>query len=201
MKYAAAMLCGFATIASGQVVNIDAKVDCTGAGGAQTLPLNAGVYLLAPIGPPEGLFTAWNAWGTSATGCDPSGAGCTTGWIHGYLVETDRELAHLWVGPFATPEQALGAASAVRIRLCEPATVRFFVNDTPCGDNGGGISLRVEPDPCPADVDLSGSLDFFDFLAFQNLFATENPLADMDCSGDLDFFDFLAFQNLFAAGC
>ena len=55
--------------------------------------------------------------------------------------------------------------------------------------------------PCYADCDGSGSLDFFDFLCFQNLFAAQDPAADCDDSGGLDFFDFLCFQNAFAAGC
>jgi hypothetical protein len=52
-----------------------------------------------------------------------------------------------------------------------------------------------------ADCDGSGSLDFFDFLCFQDLFAAGDPEADCDGSGSLDFFDFLCFQDLFAAGC
>ena len=54
---------------------------------------------------------------------------------------------------------------------------------------------------CYADCDGSGSLDFFDFLCFQNEFAAGAAYADCDQSGSLDFFDFLCFQNEFAAGC
>jgi sugar lactone lactonase YvrE len=54
---------------------------------------------------------------------------------------------------------------------------------------------------CRADLDGDGQLTFFDFLAFQNLFAAGDLRADFDGSGALDFFDFLAFQNEFAAGC
>jgi hypothetical protein len=54
---------------------------------------------------------------------------------------------------------------------------------------------------CYADCDGSGGLDLFDFLCFQNLFATGDLYADCDESGALDLFDFLCFQNLFAAGC
>ncbi|MFG0284184.1 MAG: LamG-like jellyroll fold domain-containing protein [Phycisphaerales bacterium JB039] len=55
--------------------------------------------------------------------------------------------------------------------------------------------------PCYADCDGSGGLDFFDFLCFQNAFATGDPYADCDATGVRDFFDFLCFQNEFAAGC
>lgn len=58
----------------------------------------------------------------------------------------------------------------------------------------------VEP-ACRADCDGSGALDIFDFLCFQNLFATGDPAADFDGDGRLTIFDFLDFQNLFAAGC
>ena len=54
---------------------------------------------------------------------------------------------------------------------------------------------------CYADCDKSGSLDFFDFLCFQNEFAAKTAYADCDGSGSHDFFDFLCFQNEFAAGC
>lgn len=54
---------------------------------------------------------------------------------------------------------------------------------------------------CPADLDGDGELTFFDFLAFQNLFAAGDLRADFTGDGALDFFDFLAFQNEFAAGC
>jgi hypothetical protein len=54
---------------------------------------------------------------------------------------------------------------------------------------------------CYADCDDSGELDFFDFLCFQNAFASGDPYADCDDSGSLDFFDFLCFQDEFAAGC
>jgi hypothetical protein len=54
---------------------------------------------------------------------------------------------------------------------------------------------------CRADLTGDGLLDFFDFLAFQNLFAAGDPQADFTGDGVLDFFDFLAFQNEFGAGC
>ena len=54
---------------------------------------------------------------------------------------------------------------------------------------------------CYADCDGSGSLDFFDFLCFQDAFAAGDPYADCDGSGSLNFFDFLCYQNEFAAGC
>jgi hypothetical protein len=61
---------------------------------------------------------------------------------------------------------------------------------------------------CAADLDQStgcGTLDIFDFLGFQNRYASGNPIA---CNWDTstgpnvcDIFDFLGFQNDYAGGC
>ena len=56
-------------------------------------------------------------------------------------------------------------------------------------------------EPCYADLDGDGALTIFDFLSFQNLFATGSPEADCDDDGTLTLFDFLCFQNAFAVGC
>jgi hypothetical protein len=56
-------------------------------------------------------------------------------------------------------------------------------------------------EPCYADLDGDGALTIFDFLAFQNAFASGDPVADCDGDGALTLFDFLCFQNSFAAGC
>ncbi len=67
---------------------------------------------------------------------------------------------------------------------------------------GIGTDVRAyRTDRCRADLDGDGELTFFDFLAFQNLFASGDLRADFDGDGELTFFDFLAFQNEFAAGC
>ncbi|MFG0284394.1 MAG: GC-type dockerin domain-anchored protein [Phycisphaerales bacterium JB039] len=79
------------------------------------------------------------------------------------------------------PDTQLGAAAAYEIRA------GFLAAATDAG--------------CYPDCDGSGALDFFDFLCFQNAFATGKPAADCDASGVLDFFDFLCFQNEFAGGC
>ena len=56
-------------------------------------------------------------------------------------------------------------------------------------------------EPCLADLDGDGELSLFDFIAFQNLFATGDLQADLDGDGALTLFDFLEFQSLFAVGC
>jgi choice-of-anchor B domain-containing protein len=59
----------------------------------------------------------------------------------------------------------------------------------------------VKEETCYPDCDGDGTLDFFDFLCFQNAFLANDPYADCDGDGVLDFFDFLCFQNEFLAGC
>lgn len=54
---------------------------------------------------------------------------------------------------------------------------------------------------CRADLDGSGSLDIFDFLAFQTQFVQRDPAADLNLDTRFDIFDFLAFQDLFVIGC
>ncbi|MFG0282985.1 MAG: GC-type dockerin domain-anchored protein [Phycisphaerales bacterium JB039] len=54
---------------------------------------------------------------------------------------------------------------------------------------------------CPADLTRDRVLDFYDFIAFQNLFAAGDLRADFTGDGVLDVFDFLEFFNQFAAGC
>lgn len=60
---------------------------------------------------------------------------------------------------------------------------------------------RQAPGRCQADLDGDGTLTLFDFLTFQDAFATGRDTADLDCDGELTLFDFLAFQSLFAVGC
>ncbi|MFG0284135.1 MAG: hypothetical protein ACF8R7_06900 [Phycisphaerales bacterium JB039] len=69
------------------------------------------------------------------------------------------------------------------------------------GDQSAMFIARAVFGECYADCDGTGELDFFDFLCFQNAFATGDLYADCDGTGALDFFDFLCFQNAFAAGC
>ncbi len=80
-------------------------------------------------------------------------------------------------------------------------SIRLTGVETCFDDIESTVEAPVVCPDCLADCDESGSLDFFDFLCFQNMFAAESDCADCDDSGSLDFFDFLCFQNGFAAGC
>jgi Metallo-peptidase family M12B Reprolysin-like len=93
-------------------------------------------------------------------------------------------------GEFKLDAGAYSNAFRLRIRaLGNDGNDLWMVDDV-------SISTR-----CLADVTGDGTLDIFDFLAFQNLFVTSSPRADLTGDGTHDIFDFLAFQNMFVAGC
>jgi len=55
--------------------------------------------------------------------------------------------------------------------------------------------------PCPADLNNDGLLDFFDLQQFLNWYSAGDIRADLAPDGVLDFFDLQAFLNLYSAGC
>jgi outer membrane protein assembly factor BamB len=54
---------------------------------------------------------------------------------------------------------------------------------------------------CAADVNGDGALNILDFVAFQSLFTSGDPLADCNADAVLNILDFVCFQGLFVAGC
>jgi hypothetical protein len=54
---------------------------------------------------------------------------------------------------------------------------------------------------CPADLNADGNLDLLDFIAFQNAWVAQQPLADCDANGAFNVVDFVCFQDLFKGGC
>jgi hypothetical protein len=92
----------------------------------------------------------------------------------------------------------LGGVSAPPGARCE---VWAAGRDLEGSDLSTLVVRRPENSGCRADLTGDRVLDFFDFLAFQDLFAAGDLRADFTGEGVLDFFDFLAFQNEFAAGC
>ena len=93
------------------------------------------------------------------------------------------------------PLDAYGPAFRVRFSIPgSDLTDQWYIDD---------VLLQGKPalPDCRADLDGDGELTLFDFLAFQNAFASGDLLADFDDDGSLTLFDFLEFQNQFAAGC
>lgn len=59
----------------------------------------------------------------------------------------------------------------------------------------------VEPDPCPADINGDGELDFVDISAFLAAFGALDPIADLNGDGEYDFVDISEFLSSFGSGC
>lgn len=55
--------------------------------------------------------------------------------------------------------------------------------------------------PCPADLNGDGVLDFFDVSAFLIAFNAMDPIADFNNDGFFDFFDVSSFLVSYQAGC
>jgi hypothetical protein len=55
--------------------------------------------------------------------------------------------------------------------------------------------------PCPADLNGDGMLNFFDVSAFLSAYQAQNPIADFTDDGQFNFFDVSAFLSAYNAGC
>ncbi len=54
---------------------------------------------------------------------------------------------------------------------------------------------------CPADLNMDGTLNFFDVSAFLTAFISMDPIADFTGDGIFNFFDVSAFLASYSAGC
>ena len=158
-------------------------------------------------------FDVADANGTVITGI-PATAGIALDRDHWYRVEVLADFVQNRIREFTVIDLTTGSATTEIVTgwylrggaaggLSIPT--RFALSALSQGIGGNRIShdnVSVLPEAsCYPDCDSSGSLDFFDFLCFQNAFANGEPYADCDNSGTHDFFDFLCFQNQFAFGC
>jgi hypothetical protein len=104
--------------------------------------------------------------------------------------------------PNGTPD-GLNSTEVVHLPSPEPGlwtmTVRASaVNE---GRQGFGLVAVGHIVGCTADVNGDGVLDFFDYLDFVSIFASQDPVADFNRDGVIDVFDYLDFVNAFALGC
>jgi hypothetical protein len=67
--------------------------------------------------------------------------------------------------------------------------------------DGSPLGFLITIGGCPADLDGSGTLDFFDVSAFLSAFSAMDPTADFTGDGAFDFFDVSAFLGAYGAGC
>jgi hypothetical protein len=71
---------------------------------------------------------------------------------------------------------------------------------------GGSLRLSggfwaVDSEPCEADINGDGIVDFNDLLEFLSLYNAGSPLADFNLDGIIDFNDFLEYLNFYNLGC
>ncbi|MEK6703965.1 MAG: hypothetical protein AABZ53_17035 [Planctomycetota bacterium] len=83
----------------------------------------------------------------------------------------------------------------------------FFGDGTSCGQSRSQLAyLRVSiGDPCPADFNEDGVVDFMDYDDFVSCFEGNGcpvgKTADFDGDGSVDYFDYDAFVTAFEQGC
>ena len=70
-----------------------------------------------------------------------------------------------------------------------------------CGSGSAAFNMVEFEIPCIADFNGDGTIDFFDYLDFADLFSSGAPAADFNCDGTIDFFDYLDFVDAFSIGC
>ncbi len=133
--------------------------------------------------------------------------GANAGALDVFIAQFGADGTQLWVSQFGTSHFDVAWALAP-----DGAGGVMIAGDTLGslgGANAGAYDAFVARFvPCYADLDTStgaGTLDIFDFLAFQNGFVNGN-LAACDCDTSTgwlacDIFDFLCFQSAFVAGC
>jgi hypothetical protein len=129
------------------VLNIDASTRCAGGEFEATVVLPPGSYAVLPVaagGPEGGVYDAW------MSGAGPAGCGaacCDEGWVWSYQWRID---SGEWTdaGEVDCARATAAGARAAHARaavLALPAggSVAFRINDAGCGDNSGGVSLRI----------------------------------------------------------
>ncbi len=140
-----------------------------------------------------------HAPGARITGLNMTDGGSLVYALDGRLVELVKSTRGVWV---SRPDSRwAGRAADGSVSIARSRTNWTALMDDPAFYNTPTPVLFPSQPDCIADCDGSGSLDFFDFLCFQNQFAAGDLSADCDLSWNLDFFDFLCFQNVFAGGC
>ncbi|MFN7174747.1 MAG: PEPxxWA-CTERM sorting domain-containing protein [Thermaurantiacus tibetensis] len=149
------------------IVDVDARAHASLSGAnALTIGLGEGRYQLRFT---DGLFTAYNANGRAAAGCDRAGANCRFGWQTETIVTlhpADGSAATSFaIGSpvlYRTPEGALAALADRVFELVVPAggaKLSFHVRDDSPANNRGGVSLAIAgavPEPATWAMLIAG---------------------------------------------
>lgn len=167
--------------------------------GKNAVKVNGAVWLNACA---LGVSGDWIIRAVIDCGGEPIGAACLPdGSCMDGLTEAQAvDLGGVWngAGSDCSSAQCLGACFI-------PATEQCVQFDSATCDLVGGIWAGPGTtdcvNPCPADLNGDGNLDFFDVSTFLTAFQQSNPLADFDKNGVYDFFDVSAFLTAYTMGC
>jgi len=124
--------------------------------------------------------------------------------VHPFYISTDEAGGFPFIGEYVEGVINSGATGNEILEFTPPMSAPNLLHYQ-CGNHPFmGYRLEIIDAPCYADCSTgsgAGVLDIFDFLCFQDAFATGDPYADCDGSTILDIFDFLCFQDAFTTGC
>ena len=136
-------------VTNGLTVQLDADSDCGGSGGGcvgEAIPLSAGVWEVVVADNPDDHFDAWSLWAEGNT------VACgSTCWVWQVRI-TGPGFEDTWIptpvpGRWATQQEALAVnlGKSTTISLAAAATVCLWIQDSPCSDNRGGVTIVVRP--------------------------------------------------------
>jgi hypothetical protein len=171
---------------SAQATTYVINIDATSATPTAQILGNGGWLLTLANGAPGALYTAWNPWGSTVSGCDGAGLNCTQGWSNAFTFGATGLPDQYALVPAA--EYASTAAGSLSAALLGPITVSipligpilqgtyplllelsggplemlFWVDDPDSNwsDNAGGVSLLLTfiPVPSTALLALAGAI-------------------------------------------
>ena len=96
----------------------------------------------------------------------------------------------------ALPIQGYGANTAIRF------TAQGDQSDDAWYIDAVAITTElIDEQPCNADLNGDGVLNFFDISAFLTAFGAQDPIADFTGDGVFNFFDVSGFLTAYSAGC
>ncbi|MEM8931851.1 MAG: hypothetical protein AAGE94_11795 [Acidobacteriota bacterium] len=124
--------------------------------------IEAGVYDVTFLSMADGgLYEGWNAWGT-VTGCDGSGAGCSTGYFVAFACEVPgfglTSVGAVTTTIWATPELAIANAPTDVSFEAEAGDLVCYILDNLYSDNLGGVSFRLDRRLPTVDVPTVGEV-------------------------------------------
>jgi len=97
------------------------------------------------------------------------------------------------------PLQADSGSYRVRMRL---GHIGIGVLDSPLSEGSFSASWDIQAEnPCPADTNMDGTLNFLDVTEFLILYGNNDPMADFTGDGTINFFDVSQFLAVFFQGC